>query len=111
MFSKPNPNKFHDIEIVGDQIISKDDSGPLVGATARIENAGDIQRRVTVSRVLLTGGVGLFLKKKVDNRELYLTIEGDGYSIVRALDPKKDGTTSREFAARVNSLGRTRTVA
>lgn len=72
-------------------------------ATARVETAGDVRRRATLSRTVMTGGVGFFfLKKKVDDRELYLTVEGEGESFVMDVNPKK-GRDAREFAARVNA--------
>jgi Short C-terminal domain len=41
-------------------------------------------------------------QKRVDRRELYLNIEGDGWSIARQCDPKK-GEKLRQFAHAVNS--------
>ncbi|GAC1610812.1 MAG: hypothetical protein NVS3B26_19730 [Mycobacteriales bacterium] len=46
------------------------------GAVDRVETAGDIQYRITVSRLLVT--MPFALKKKMDNRELYLTIDRPG---------------------------------
>ena len=72
-------------------------------ATARVETAGEVRRRVTATRLVAGGGIGgLLFKKKVDDRELYLTVEGEGRSFVMDVDPKK-GKQAREFAARVNS--------
>jgi len=55
--------------------------------------------------VVATGGFGLFWKKKVDRRELYLLVEGNGFSIVAEVDPDK-GKKAREFAARINALAK-----
>jgi hypothetical protein len=41
-------------------------------------------------------------KKKIDKRELYLTIEGEGWSITQQCDPRK-GEKIRSFAHAVNS--------
>lgn len=72
------------------------------GAVARVESSGDIQSRVTLTRVLLTGPFALALRKRKDNRVLFLTIEGNGWSVVRELKPGSEGD-ARRFAAAVNS--------
>jgi len=71
-------------------------------AHATVETQGQLQSRVTVTRLLLTGPFAFALRKKRDNRELYLTVEGDGWAFVVDVDPKK-GLKAREFAALVNS--------
>lgn len=72
-------------------------------AIATVESAGDLRRRVTATRLVLTGVFALALKKKQDDRELFLTIEGaDGASFVVDVDPKKQ-LEARRFAAAVNS--------
>lgn len=78
--------------------------GQVVGwpAAARVETAGDIQSRVTVTRLLATGVFAFALKKKKDSRELYLTVEGAGGAFVVDVDPRK-GRAAREFAAKVNA--------
>ena len=71
-------------------------------ATARVETAGEVRRRITATRLVGTGVVGLFWRKKLDDRELYLTVEGEGEAFVMDVDPKK-GRGAREFAAKVNA--------
>lgn len=44
-------------------------------------------------------------KKKLDRRELYLTVEGDGWSISHQCDPRR-GEKVRGFAAAVNTAVR-----
>lgn len=83
----------------------KRESQPVAGAVARVETAGEIQERVTVSRMFLTGPFAFALKKKKDNRELYLTIEGQDAVWVIDVDPKLGGK-AREFAAKVTTVGR-----
>jgi hypothetical protein len=56
-----------------------------------------------LGRLVLLGPIGLFARKKVDKRELYLTVEGTGFSIVQKLNPDLDGVKARAFAARINS--------
>jgi len=96
-------DSFKDIAIVGDRVECGEDGGPLAGASARVETAGEIDRRVSGTRLVLMGPLALLAKKKVDHRELYLTIEGAGFSIVKQLDPDRDGLAARQFAARVNA--------
>jgi hypothetical protein len=95
---------FEGITVTADRIQSHDGSGPLPGATARVENAGEITSRLSATRLVAFGALGLLARKKVDLRELYLTVEGDGFSIVRKLDAKKDGEKARRFAAELNAL-------
>jgi hypothetical protein len=95
---------FNGITVTADRIQSHDGSGPLPGATARVESAGEITSRLSATRLVAFGPLALLARKKVDLRELYLTVEGDGFSIVRKLDPKKDGENARRFAAEVNAL-------
>ena len=71
-------------------------------ATARVETAGDIHRRVTATRMVAVGVFAFALKKKKDDRTLYLTVEGEGDAFVMELKPKLE-TKAREFAARVSS--------
>lgn len=60
---------------------------PLTGAVhAEVDSAGGFQRRR-------------------DRRELYLTIDGDGWSITQQCDPRR-GEKVRRFAAAVNSAAR-----
>jgi hypothetical protein len=93
---------FEGVFVTGDTIKHKRESGPLAGATARVESAGAIRQRATVTRAVFTGGLGaLMFKKKVDERELFLTIEGQGFAWVIEVDPKR-GLKAREFAAKIN---------
>ena len=87
------------------QLTSPDGEGSIAGATAWVESAGDIDRRVTATRLLLTGPLAFGLRQKHDHRELYLTIEGPGISLVLTVNPL-DGKKAREFAAKVNKTAR-----
>lgn len=94
-------DKFAGVAIKGDQITYKRESMPLAGAHATVDTAGSIDRRLSATRVVLTGGLGLFWKKKQDNREVYLLIEGEGNAFVVKVDPD-DGEAARKFAAKIN---------
>lgn len=81
--------------------------GTRVGlpAAARVETAGEIHQRVTLTRVVAVGVFAFALKKKKDDRTLYLTVEGEGDAFVMELKPKIE-TKAREFAARVSAARR-----
>lgn len=77
------------------------------GAQARVESSGDVEKRVTATRVLTTGLLALAWQKKEDNRAVYLTIEGEGFGWVVPVDPK-DELKARQFAAKVNAAASAR---
>ena len=79
--------------------------GSVVGVTATVETAGEITRRVTATRILATGVFALALKKKKDDRELYLIVEGETFSFAAECDPKQ-GSTARQFAAAINTVSK-----
>ncbi len=85
------------------QIQRGKESVPLAGARLTVETAGDVDRRITATRLLLTGPFALGLRKKKDNRELYITVENDGSAFVAEVDAKQ-GKAAREFAAKVNTM-------
>jgi hypothetical protein len=73
--------------------------GHVAGAQATVETQGQIRGRRTVKTL------GMH-QKKIDERELFLSIEGQGWAISAQVDPK-DGAEAREFAAKVNTAGMT----
>lgn len=82
---------------------------PLSGVVARVEDSGTLNRRMTMTRMALIGPFALAAKKKQDDREVYLTIEGPEVAVIRTVPMKKDkkaGTRAREFAAKVNMHSR-----
>lgn len=82
---------------------------PLAGLTARVEDSGTLNRRITATRLVTIGVFALAAKKKQDDREVYLTIEGPDVAILRTVQFKKTpsaGTQAREFAAQLNLRSR-----
>lgn len=79
--------------------------GPIAGATAHVETSGDVQRRVTATRVLTTGVFALGMRKKKDSRKVFFTVEGVGWSVSVTLPPETEAR-ARAFAARVNATAR-----
>jgi hypothetical protein len=97
-------NTFAGIEIKDDRIESAHGGGPLAGARATVDAAGQLTARITATRLVLTGPLALGLRKTVDHRELYLIVEGGGWAISAAVDPDQ-GAKARAFAARINAAG------
>lgn len=94
--------KFGGIAVHGDTVKHGRESGPLAGAHASVDTAGEIDKRITATRLVLTGPFALAFRKKKDKRELYLTIEGDGFGWVVEVNPK-EGKKAREFAVAFNA--------
>lgn len=84
------------------QLTSPQGGGPVAGARAVVDTAGAIRRRITATRVVATGLIGLFWQKKIDERELYLLIEGAGWAVSVPVPPD-EGAEARAFAAKVNA--------
>jgi len=76
--------------------------GQFTGSMARIETEGELTSRITVTRLATLGIFALGARKKVDQRELYLTVEGDGFQIVLSVSPTL-GVQARRFAAAYNT--------
>jgi len=102
-------NTYEGITIHEDRIESKEGGGPLPGARAIVDTAGEIDKRITATRLILTGPLAFGLRKKKDNRELYLLVEGQGWAISKQLRPDQ-GAKARAFAARINAAGSAATV-
>jgi hypothetical protein len=77
-------------------------SGRFTGSTARVETEGQLTSRITVTRLVTLGVFALGARKKVDNRELYISIEGDGFQLVVKIAPTF-GAQARQFAAAYNT--------
>jgi len=78
----------------------------LAGAQATVETAGQLDKRVTMTRFVLTGPLAFALRKTKDNRQLSLTIEGVDGVILVDLSPSQQ-KKARKFAARVNTAAKT----
>lgn len=79
--------------------------GSIDGGTATVDTAGAIDKRITATRIVLTGVFALAWRKKKDDRELYLLVEGPTFSMVARVDPK-EGANTRKFAAAINTSAR-----
>ncbi len=85
-------------------ITYKRETCPLAGAVGRVETAGEIDKRITITRLVALNIFAIALRKKKDKRELYLTVEGDGFAWLVDVDPKL-GKQAREHAARITAAG------
>ena len=98
-------SSFKGVTVTPDRLTYRGAKYPLPGVRASVETAGDIQKRSTVTRYAVLGPLaGIAFKKSKDNRELYLTVEGEGFAFVVNLDPDT-GSTARQFAAIINTAG------
>lgn len=98
-------HKFAGVTVRNGTISYKRTAGPAAGAMARVETAGQINERYTASRVLMVGVFALAFKKKKDNRQLYLAVEGQGFGFLVELDPD-DRVKAERFAITVNGISR-----
>lgn len=90
-----------------DRISRGKDEHPLDGVTARVENGSDLEKRVTVTR-LVAFGVFAFAAKKRSGGECYLTVEGPDFFWTVEVD-RKGQPKARAFAAQVNDTVRSAT--
>lgn len=74
---------------------------PLSGVSARVESGAELQSRVTVTRLVLTGIFAFALKKKKGG-EKYVTIQGDEFFWAMEVDRKK-ANDAMKFVAKVNN--------
>jgi hypothetical protein len=81
-------NTFSGVLLKDGRIDSPQGGGSIAGARATVEAAGQRTRRI--------------LRKDLDQRELYLLIEGKGWGISLPVDPRQ-GAKARGFAAKINA--------
>ena len=105
--------EFAGVRFGGLSISYKGESQPLSGVRATVESAGELSSRMsglnTVGGAMFFGSTGAIVgampRKRVDLRELYLSVEGDTFAWTVSL-PAKKGKAAREFAARVNTASK-----
>jgi hypothetical protein len=77
---------------------------PLDGAHAEVTLEGSVDARTTLTRSLVPGMHGW--QKKMDNREVWLTITAPEFEWVVPAQPGPDATLARQFAAALNVASR-----
>lgn len=93
---------FGGISFNKDQVRHGFKKGPLAGARAEVATSGDIDRRITATRLVLAGPFALAMRKKKDHRQLFLTVEGEGFGFLVEIDPDKE-KKARAFATKLNT--------
>jgi hypothetical protein len=93
--------RFAGITVTPSEVRSDFGSGPLIGARAEVDTGGNLTRRPRVGYVLAFGVLGLAASKTVDERELYLSVEGQGFGFAIQLPPWR-ATEARSFASQLN---------
>lgn len=93
---------FAGVSLTDGRVSSPQGGGSVAGAHATVDTAGQLSRRMTATRLVLTGPLALAWRKKKDDREVYLLIEGQGWAISAPVDPKR-GAQARDFAAKINA--------
>lgn len=78
------------------------ESGSVLGVHARVETAGEIDRRVTATRLALTGPLAYAFRKKKDRSQACIFIEGDGFAWAVPFSPNQI-QGAWHFLAKVNS--------
>jgi len=82
---------FNGLKLSGDQIVyrtgMRKDVRPVAGVQAWVESAGDVDRRLSLTRTaaggVMLGPVGALLgavaKKKVDDRQMFVMVQGPDF--------------------------------
>lgn len=87
-----------------------DERQSLDGIRASVEATGQVTKRTTATRVIggmIVGGapgaiVGAIARKRQDERELYVHVEGPDFYWVESIDPKL-GAEARQFVAEIQT--------
>jgi len=70
-----------------------------------VETSGQLDKRITATRLIAFNVFAFGLRKKKDGRELFLTVEGDDFAFVVEFDPKRQAE-ARQFAAKINTAAK-----
>jgi hypothetical protein len=95
--------RFAKITVTATDVSSPWGSGPLVGARVNVETDGNLMRKPRVGAVVVFGVLGLAASKTVDGREVYLSVDGQGFGFALQLPPWR-AAEARTFASRFNGF-------
>lgn len=98
--------RFTDVAMTATHLVVGGQRHPLAGLAARVEDAGQLNRRITATRIMTTGPFALAWRKRRDDRSVFLTVEGPGVAVVREIKVKNTPgapAAARLFAAKVNA--------
>jgi hypothetical protein len=79
---------------------------PLAGAHAAVEDVGQLSRRITLTRMAAFGVFSLALRKRVDDRSVFLSVTGPAVATVREITVRHHPGArlqARQFATRLNA--------
>lgn len=96
-----------DVRLTNDALLVGENRYPLTGLHATVEDSGSVNRRLTLTRLATLGVAAVAIPKKLDDRDVYVTIEGPGVAVVRVMHVRKvpnAGGIARQFAARLNMM-------
>jgi hypothetical protein len=100
-------NTFGPVRLYGGKVFNEKTSegGWVKGARATVETSGQLDKRITATRLIAFNVFAFGLRKKKDGRELFLTVEGDDFAFVVEFDPKRQAE-ARQFAAKINTAAK-----
>jgi predicted nucleic acid-binding Zn-ribbon protein len=78
-------------------------TGSIATARASVATEGEIRSRFTATRILTLGVFALAFKKKTSDKDLFLTVDGDGFTFVSG-PLKKNEKKARKFAQDFNRV-------
>lgn len=90
------------LDLAADQISAPGQAaGRFAGSRLDVETLGDLGRDKTLRNIVLLGVIGAMMPSK-DEREMYLTVVGDGFQLAARV-PAQLGEQARQFAAAYNT--------
>lgn len=95
------------ITLTGTLISYQGDTRPVAGVSATVEQTGEVSARSTATRTLLLKQKGW--QKKMDNRELWITVDGPDFQWAVNVPVRASGT-ARRFVAAINTTARLQSV-
>jgi hypothetical protein len=98
-----NLGSFEGITLRSTSVHYKGDGGSVKGATARVEAAADVEKRITATRLLAVGIFALAWKKR--NGSVFLTVDHPDYQLLVAV-PVKHEADARKFASKINNASK-----
>jgi hypothetical protein len=79
-------------------------TGHVSTARAAVETEGAIRDRFTVTRMVVLGVFALAFKKKTNDKQVFLTVSGDGFDFIAGPFGRRDEDDARKFAQRFNAV-------
>ncbi len=69
--------------------------GSIQGASAVVESAGQVQQRITATRLLAVGVFALAIPKKTSDRVVFIVIEGEGFAFSVEVPSRREADAHR----------------